>query len=80
MPQKVKYGNTKQPSMPGSIVKRQLALSSQRAKVFQISRRFSTLSNGSQKASNATSVRNSNAMRNINEAMYKVLVTNFNFV
>ena len=60
MPQKVKYGNTKQPSMPGSIVKRQLALSSQRAKVFQISRRFS---NDSQKSSKNASVRNSKAMR-----------------
>lgn len=53
MPKKVKYANANQPAMPGSIVKRQLVLSSQRAKVFQISRRFSTNSNGSHHASDS---------------------------
>ena len=60
MPQKIKYGSSKQSSMSSNIGKKQLVLSSQRAKVFQISRRFS---NDSQKSSKNASVRNSKAMR-----------------
>lgn len=51
MPKKVKYANANQSALPGSIVKRQFVLSSQRANVFQISRRFSTNSNESHRAS-----------------------------
>lgn len=51
MPKKVKYSSN-QPSMPGSVVKRQLVLSSQRAKVFPSSRRSSNLSNRSGYADN----------------------------
>jgi len=53
-------------------------LSSQRAKVFQISRRFSSISNGSQNGSNVGSVKGSSLNR-LKEANFKVYSLTFNF-
>ena len=76
----MKYTDNKQSAMAGSIVKRQLVLSSQRAKVFQISRRFSKLSNGSHNTSNSGSVPKSDVRGTINGGVFKVLVSNDNLL
>lgn len=58
--------------MQGGVVKRQLVLSSQRAKVFEISRRFSSHSHASQPDSKVDSVPFS-ASNKITEADFEVL-------